>query len=411
YDLFPPFRLARAPARAAFLYVFAASALLGEGIAIWQRRLPADRAQLAQLLRWTLGIILVAGVAALAATGAVFAAQHPTETSGRLWHQLGGWGLALLFLLAGGGLLWRYLTTRRGWALAGLSVLLLADLWIFGFKLVYLGDTAVSPLWTDAKTIIGDEPTRVLPWGVSIFEQNGAGQVGLESVFGYNALEIGANIAFASSVPDPRSAAYDILGASYVIADGKLDNYGDGERPLQLVEYTDNVWVYRRGRILPLARLVNQVEVIPNTEQATARVHQPDFDPTATAILAEEVSCQTAGDAALGTAVVEERQNGYWRIRTDSPAPALLVLSETAYPGWQVTIDGEQVEWQKAYTAVRAVCVPAGEHLVEWMYAPSVYKIGGLISLAALALLLVSLVKLRPDRFSKSVRSVAQNDG
>ncbi|HFQ94158.1 MAG TPA: hypothetical protein ENK32_09130, partial [Anaerolineae bacterium] len=110
YDLFPPFRLARAPARAAFLYVFAASALLGEAVAIWQRRLPADRAQLAQLLRWTLGIGLAAGLAALAATGAVFAAQHPTETSGRLWHQLGGWGLALLFLLAGGALLWRYLT-------------------------------------------------------------------------------------------------------------------------------------------------------------------------------------------------------------------------------------------------------------------------------------------------------------
>ncbi len=401
YDLFPPFRLARAPARAAFLYVFAASALLGEGIAIWQRRLPADRAQLAQLLRWTLGIGLAAGMAALAATGAVFAAQHPTETSGRLWHQLGGWGLALLFLLAGGALLWWYLTAAgkrpRTWALAGLAVLLLSDLWIFGFKLVYLGDTAVAPMWTDAKTIIGDEATRVLPWGVSIFEQNGAGQVGLQSIFGYNALEIGANIAFASSVPDPRSAAYDILGAGYVIADGKLDNYGDGVRPLQLVAQTDNVWVYRRGRILPLARLVNQIEVIPNTEQATARVHEPDFDPSITAILAEPVSCESAGDAELGTAVIEEKRSGYWRIRTDSPAPSLLVLSETAYPGWKVTIDGEQVEWQKAYTAVRAVCVPAGKHVVEWTYAPGVYKIGGLISLAALGLLFVSLVKLRRE--------------
>ena len=398
YDLFPPFRLARAPARAAFLYVFAASALLGEGIAIWQRRLPADRAQLGQLLRWTLGIILAAGVAALAAAGAVFAATHPTETSGRLWHQLGGWGLALLFLLAGGALLWRYLTTRRAWALAGLAVLLLVDLWIFGFKLVYLGDTAVSPLWTDAQTIIGDEPTRVLPWGVSIFEQNGAGQVGLESVFGYNALEIGANIAFASSVPDPRSTAYDILGAGYVIADGKLDNYGDGERPLQLVGQTDNVWVYRRGRVLPLARLVNQIEIIPDTEQATARVHQPDFDPATTAILAEAVSCQTAGDTELGAAVIQEKRSGYWRIRTDSPAPALLVLSETAYPGWRVTIDGERADWQKAYTAVRAVCVPGGEHVVEWTYAPNVYKIGGLISLAALALVFAAMVKLRREQ-------------
>ncbi|HID54654.1 MAG TPA: hypothetical protein EYP41_21785, partial [Anaerolineae bacterium] len=80
------------------------------------------------------------------------------------------------------------------------------------------------------------------------------------------------------------------------------------------------------------------------------------------------------------------------------PAPALLVLSETAYPGWRVTIDGERADWQKAYTAVRAVCVPAGEHVVEWTYAPNVYKIGGLISLAALALVFAAMVKLRREQ-------------
>ncbi len=39
-----------------------------------------------------------------------------------------------------------------------------------------------------------------------------------------------------------------------------------------------------------------------------------------------------------------------------------------------------------AYTAVRAVCVPAGEHTVEWTFKPTVYWLGGLVSLLSLGL-------------------------
>ena len=61
----------------------------------------------------------------------------------------------------------------------------------------------------------------------------------------------------------------------------------------------------------------------------------------------------------------------FWRIQTSSEVPVLLILSETDYPGWQVTIDGETAQGLTAYTAVRAVCVPAGEHVVEWTYRPN----------------------------------------
>ncbi|WP_420644340.1 hypothetical protein [Candidatus Leptofilum sp.] len=387
YDLLPPFRLARAPGRAAFLLVFALPALLGEAVAQWER-LDWDEKS-AGFMRWLVGGTAVAILTSLAATGAVFAAQHPTDTSGRLWHQLGGWGIALVVLVAGGWLLVRFFAeadvARKRYWLSGLALLLVADLWIFGFKLVGVESTAVDPFWNDAKQIIGEAELRVLPWGISIFEQNGAAQVGLGSVFGYNALEVGANIAFASSVPDPRSTAYDILGAGYVVAQNPLQGVEDGERPLQLLGNTDRAWVYQRGRPLPLTRLVTQVEIIPGAAEATARVHQPDFDPTTTAILESEPGCVLSSGEA-GTAVVTEKSNGYWQIQTSSPSPALLVLSETAYPGWRVFVDGVEQEWVTAYTAVRATCVSAGEHIVEWRYQPRSYAIGGLLSLLGLVL-------------------------
>lgn len=387
YDLLPPFRLARAPGRAAFLLVFALPALLGEAVAQWERIAWTERQ--AGFMRWLVGGTAVASLTSLAATGAVFAAQHPTETSGRLWHQLGGWGIAFVGIVVSGWLLVRYFAesdlVRKRWWLGGLTLLLVADLWIFGFKLVGVGSTAVDPLWSDAKQIIGETELRVLPWGISIFEQNGAAQVGLGSVFGYNALEVGANIAFAASVPDPRSTAYDILGAGYVVATNPLQGVEEGERPLTLLGNTDRVWVYQRSRTLPLARLVTQAEIIPDAAVATARVHQPDFDPTTTAILEAEPDCALAGGEA-GMAVVTEKSNGFWQIQTSSPTTALLVLSETAYPGWRVYVDGVEQEWDVAYTAVRATCVPAGEHTIEWRYQPRSYAIGGLLSLLGLVL-------------------------
>lgn len=388
YDLIPIFRLTRAPARAAYMTVFAASVVLGLAL----NRSDDDAEKLTGVLRWLVPVTAVFILLSLAATGAVFAAQHPTDTSGRLWHQVGGWAIALVLVLATGAVLWQWFKTgKTAWAVV-LALVLLADLWTFGFKLVRLEETAVQPMWTETEALIGYDMTRVLPWGVSIFEQNGAGQVGLNSVFGYNALEVGANIDFVSSVPDPRSSAYDVMGAGYVVATVPLDQFTEGEQGLQLVEHTDNAWIYRRPDALPLARLVTQAEIIPDTQRAIARVHEPDFDAATTAILAEAPDCDLTGEGLADFAAIETMQDGFWRIIVRTETPALLILSETDYPGWQVTVDGQPAQNLTAYTAVRAVCVPVGEHTVEWTFKPTVYWLGGVVSLLSLMVVATAVI-------------------
>jgi hypothetical protein len=404
YDLLPPFRVMRAPGRAAFLYLVAAAALLGHALTLWLAVPMAERrAKLGPLFRWTLVLAGVGGLAALAATGAVFAAIHPTETSGRLWHQIGSYGFALAMLLVGGGLLWRYLAGRpeaRSHSIVlgvALVALMVADLWTFSYKMVRLEPAAPDPIWLDAKAVIGETAERVLPWGVQMFLQNEAIPVRLHSLFGYVALEPAAHVTLASSVPDPRSTAYDVLGAAYVIAPVELAQYTAGERPLTLVEHKGTAWVYRRERVLPLARLGYDVEIVADDEAAIARIHQPDFDPATTVILGEPAPCQPGpAPARTGTAEVLEMRPGYWRIRTNSETPALLVLAETAYPGWRVTVDGEAAEPLTAYTTIRAVCVAAGEHVVTWRFVPIIFAWGGAIT--ALSLLLVVMAAVAVTR-------------
>lgn len=385
YTLLPPFRLARAPGRAMFLYVLGSSLLVGE----WAARPPATAAW----LKWVGAVIGVAGLSAIAATGAVFASVHPTDTSGRLWHQLGGWATAALFLGLATAALYNLATRPHNRAVPWLLLMLtVADLWLFGFKLVRPESMAPDTFWAEAQAIIGVDAAasqRVLPWGISIFAQNGAAQAGLNSVFGYNALEIGANTALAASVPDPRSTAYDILGAGYVVATAPQDLFTEGEAGLQLVGQNGGAWVYARPRVLPLVRLVYAAEVIPDPTAAIARVHQPDFSPAQTAILPAPPACTLSGTGA-GTAEIISKAAGDWQIRTRTDQPALLVVSETAYPGWEVALDGQPSTWQIAYTAVRAVCVPAGEHTLTWHFRPTIFAWGGLLSTAALLLVALS---------------------
>ena len=413
YRLLPPFRLVRAPGRAAFLYLFAASALLAHALSGW-RTLPLDERRRKLRAFWpiAIGVLGVALFAALAATGAVFMSVHPTDTSGRLWHQIGGYSLALIVVGIGGALIWAYLTayeettsvaslpSRDRWRSllvgAALVVLVLADLWWFSFKMVRTASTDPDPIWTDGRAVVGEADGRVLPWGVPLFSQNGAMQVDWPSVFGYDSLEPAAHIALASSVPDPRSTAYDILGVTYVLAGGPLDDYTSGDRPLTLAGQQGAAWVYRRANTLPLARLVYAAEVIPDGAAAIARIHDPGFDPASVAILDAPAPCDV-GPVPDGERAAEiiAHDATRWEIRTRSATPSLLVLAENAYPGWEVTIDGQAAESLTAYTSIRAVCVPAGDHTVVWTFIPRLYILGGVVTIFAVILVVFAAAKQR----------------
>jgi len=404
YRLLPPFRLGRAPARAAFLFVFASSALLAETLAAHRTGEHLRRRALDALMRAMIAVIVVGGVLGLTITGAAFTALHPSDTGGRLWHQAGGWMWALLAFTGGAVLLWQYLRAggtraRPRGALAGaMCALVVADLWLFSLQLVRLQDAGPAPFWTAAHEIIGETRQRVVPWAATLTIQNDAELTHLYSVLGYNPLDLEAYDQFALHEGDPRSTAFDILSVAYILSPSPLESrFLEGENALTLLRATDAVHVYQRARVLPMARLVYRVEVISDAAAARARVHQADFDPTDTVILAEPAPAE-AGPATAGSAEIVAARPGYWATRTKSASPALLVLSENAYPGWRVTVDGQPADALTAYTVVRAVCIPAGNHLVEWHFSPTILRWGAGISLLTLALLAVAAIRRHSPR-------------
>jgi hypothetical protein len=76
-------------------------------------------------------------------------------------------------------------------------------------------------------------------------------------------------------------------------------------------------------------------------------------------------------------------------VKTESPAPSLLVLSENHYPGWRAKVDGQSVEVIRVNYNQRGVALPAGNHLVTFVYQPKSVLIGLVVSLLTLAMLLL----------------------
>lgn len=413
YQLLPPIRLMRAPARAGFLFYFGAALLLGLVLTSWRNASSEDRrTDLGPTLRWILIIMAGCAVLAIAATGAVFVSVHPTDTSGRLWHQIGGYSLALIVSTITVGLLWIYLIKRpekRSIRLAvsvALIAIVIVDLWMFAYKFVRTEPVGPDRLWLDASGIVEDTQSSLLPWGLSVFTQNGAMQVELRSVFGYNPMAPKDHIALASSVPDPRSTAYDVLGVEYVISETPLDQFTVGDSGITYLGNSSSVWVYQRPASLPVVRLVHQIEVIPESEQAINRIHDPEFNPVTTAILDEQPPCEPSGEGIFSSdAQIVESRPGSWRIATSSDGEGILVVSENAYPGWSVQIDGQKAIPLRAYTSLKAVCVPAGEHLIDWDFTPRIIYGGAALTIVALLFVIVAtlfLVRYR-DRHEREV--------
>jgi hypothetical protein len=75
-------------------------------------------------------------------------------------------------------------------------------------------------------------------------------------------------------------------------------------------------------------------------------------------------------------------------LRAALERPGLVILADTYYPGWHLTIDGQPAPIFRANRMMRAAAVPAGEHTLVYTYDPNSFRIGSIVSAVGGILLL-----------------------
>jgi hypothetical protein len=92
-------------------------------------------------------------------------------------------------------------------------------------------------------------------------------------------------------------------------------------------------------------------------------------------------------------------KNNELHLRVRAKENALLVLSDTYYPGWKAFGNGKEMKIYKANYNFRAIPLKAGEYEVKFIYDPISFKIGALVSLLTLAGIgIYFCIKLDPRR-------------
>jgi uncharacterized membrane protein YfhO len=101
-------------------------------------------------------------------------------------------------------------------------------------------------------------------------------------------------------------------------------------------------------------------------------------------------------DAARSHARIASFRPERIEVDVEASGPALLVLAEAWYPGWEATVSGQPAVVEPANAWMRAVRVPAGHSRVMLTYR-STYLLPG-AGLSAAALLALALAALRARR-------------
>lgn len=166
----------------------------------------------------------------------------------------------------------------------------------------------------------------------------------------------------------------------------------------QRVAETGQVEVFENGRRLPRAWLATG-ELVATEEQQLAVIRSgkmPDgaaWDPLATGLVESRTGvnfaqpAQPSGQERSANVIVNEPNRV--EVKTNADAPSLLVLSANHYPGWRAFVDERPVEVVRVNYNQRGVSLPAGDHVVRFVYQPKSVLAGLVISLLTVAALVV----------------------
>jgi hypothetical protein len=155
------------------------------------------------------------------------------------------------------------------------------------------------------------------------------------------------------------------------------------------------VSVFENARALPRAWLATG-ERVATGEEALNIIRTgktPDgssWNPLETALVESSTGLRfEMGSKGKFLATVTRYEPNQLEVKTESAAPALLVVSENHYPGWRAYVDGREVKMLRVNYNQRGVALAAGEHIVTFAYWPLSVLAGFAISSVTLLGLLL----------------------
>ena len=307
---------------------------------------------------------------------------------------------------------------KSGWIAAALLLLVAMDAWSFGERYLATFDPREGDLSPGAMEFLATRPEPFRFWRGGCFE--------LPPCEGMR-----HRLACIEGVqPNAPARFHDVFwslqGKEFYdqMKRGLLSPYSiySFQAPLRMLDLRYIV-AYASGPKLPIEGLRTiyqdsqiRIDEMPNPWPRAWLVHHyavrrdsmdvlallSRFDYRKMALFEEDPGCAIAEPPAAEAAPeIVRYEPARVDIQVRAAAPALLVLSDLFYPGWQATVDGRPAKILEANYVMRAVAVPEGAHEIRFLYRPASFRFGAAVSAAgclAVALLILSHMRARRRR-------------
>lgn len=159
----------------------------------------------------------------------------------------------------------------------------------------------------------------------------------------------------------------NILNVKYIIRQRE-----DGEVVQQNPYTNGNAWFVDKVKLVPDAN--SELLALDSVDtKSTAIVHQ-EFEDILTK--------KTFSTDSLDQISLVAHKPNYLKYTSSAKAERLALFSEAYYPnGWNAYIDGKPTTYFRADYMIRAMLIPAGNHVITFAFEPKVIQTGGTISL------------------------------
>jgi hypothetical protein len=193
---------------------------------------------------------------------------------------------------------------------------------------------------------------------------------------------------------EPRYELAPLLGMRYYIMPWDLNpNTSEtSNRPdFTRLARKDGLALWRAEGVPGFVYLSDNVQAAPDGEQALNWLKAATWDTARTYSAVAETDAGTLAaiqhlpGVSPGNVEVLEYTSGHIRLRVKASRPALLVVSESWYPGWRASLDDRPVEIIRINYLSQGLVVPQGSHVVEMDYHSDALNLGATLSLLGLA--------------------------
>jgi hypothetical protein len=172
-----------------------------------------------------------------------------------------------------------------------------------------------------------------------------------------------------------RDQAMKLWGVAYQISP-KPSAYAGQE----VFSGASGIKVYKQPAAFPRAWAVHKLVRITSDDQANWYITERLDDLHSEAVMFDPIPALPACTAPADSVELKEDRGSRVGLSVRLSCPAMIVVSDTYFPGWRAYVDGAPAQIYQVNAAMRGILAPAGVHSVTMRYRPMVVYEGAALT-------------------------------